>query len=250
MMRITETVKQLIIVNIIFLIGTMIVGQPAYDILALHFPLNPDFKFWQPFTHMFMHSGIRHILFNMLSLFMFGSALEERWGARKFLFFYISCGLGAALLYIGVNYITFYSALDILTENGFAKDQILASLAAGNMNPEWQTYLSDSHFHNFLQAYLVPAVGASGALYGLFVATAFLYPNSEMSLILIPIPIKTKYFVTFLVLGDLYMGFKGTPIFAGYGSGVAHFAHLGGALVGYIMMWYWNKNQFNNKRWN
>lgn len=252
MMRITETVKQLIIINVLVFICSQLVGQPAYDILALHFPKNPDFKFWQPLTHMFMHGmgSIRHILFNMLGLFMFGSALEDRWGARKFLFFYISCGLGAALLHIGVNYITFYSALDILNENGFPKDQVLSLLAEGKANTGWQMYLSDSHFHSFMQAYLVPAVGASGALYGLFVAFAFLYPNAEMSLLFLPIPIKAKYFVSFIILGDLFLGFKGTPIFGGYGDGVAHFAHLGGAIVGFIMMWYWKKNQFNDRRWN
>ena len=104
MRNVTETVKQLIIINILFFIGTLLVSSPAYQYLALFFPENPDFKAWQPITYMFMHGGFMHIFFNMFALYSFGSALELFWGSKKFLFFYISCGLGAALVHTGMNY--------------------------------------------------------------------------------------------------------------------------------------------------
>ncbi|PZR22011.1 MAG: rhomboid family intramembrane serine protease [Flavobacterium psychrophilum] len=248
MMRITETVKQLIIINILFFVGTLFVGEPAQKILALHFPLNSDFKIWQPLTYMFMHGGVMHILFNMLGLWMFGSLLESIWGSKKFIFFYVSCGVGAALLHIGINYITFYQGLSILQENGFDKGEVLTLLAEGRYNPEWGNILNPSQFSNFMGAY-VPTVGASGAIYGIMVAFAFMFPNAELMLLFLPIPIKAKYFVPGLLAYDLIMGVKGQAIFGG-GDGVAHFAHLGGALIGFIMMWYWNKNQFNKNRWN
>lgn len=250
MMRITETVKQLIIINIIFFIGTYLIGnQLAVSFLGLHFPENPEFKVWQPLTYMFMHGGIGHILFNMLGLWMFGSLLESMWGAKKFIFFYISCGLGAALLHIGINYITFHQALSILQENGFDKAEVLKLMAEGKYNTEWQNILNESQFQNFFSAYLTPTVGASGAIYGIMVAFAFMFPNAEMMLIFFPVPVKAKYFVPGLLAFDLFMGVKGQAVL-GQGDGIAHFAHLGGALIGFIMMWYWKKNSFNNNRWN
>ena len=114
MRNVTETVKQLIIINVLFFIGTLILGDSAYKILALHFPENPAFGFWQPLSHMFMHGGFMHIFFNMFALYSFGSALEHMWGSKKFLFFYISCGLGSALLHTGVNYYYFQESLNLL----------------------------------------------------------------------------------------------------------------------------------------
>lgn len=251
MMRITETVKQLLIINIIFFIGSQFVGQDAYKFLSLYFPLNPNFQFWQPLTHMFMHGGLMHILFNMFALYSFGVVLEQMWGAKKFLFFYISCGLGAALLHVGVNYFEFYSGMNILTSNGFAKTEVLQILAEGKYDSRWEGLMSSSQFTNFMQSYLTPAVGASGAIYGILVAFAFMLPNAELMLLFLPIPIKAKYFVPGLLAFDLIMGLNGNSIFGGSGSdGVAHFAHIGGALVGFLMMWYWKKNSFNNRRWN
>lgn len=205
-MQITPTVKQLLIINIIFFVGTSFLGDVAYVHLGL-FPFqNPAFKPWQLITHMFMHFGIAHIAFNMFALYSFGSALEHFWGGKKFLFFYISCGLGAALLQNGINYLT------------------------GDINSL--------------------AVGASGAIYGLLTAFAFMFPNAQLGLMFIPIPIKAKYFVPGLLAIDLFLGLKGGSIFGGGGTGVAHFAHVGGAIVGFIMMWYWRKNSFNDRRWN
>ena len=252
MMNITPTVKQLLIINVLFYIGSMIVGDPAYKLLSMYFFESPDFHFWQIFTHMFMHAplpNIMHIAFNMFALYSFGSALEHFWGGRKFVFFYISCGLGAALLHTGVNYYYFENGINLLVENGYQKVEILKILSEGKFDTKWQELLTPSDFQAFMGAYLGNVVGASGAIYGLLVAFAFMFPNAELALMFIPIPIKAKYFVPGLLLIDLYLGVSGGSLFGG-SSGIAHFAHLGGALIGYLMMWYWKKNQFDNHRWN
>lgn len=252
MMNITPTVKQLLIINILFYIGSMVVGEPAYKLLSMYFFESPDFHFWQLFTHMFMHAplpNIMHIAFNMFALYSFGSALEHFWGGKKFLFFYISCGLGAALLHTGVNYYFFENGINLLLDNGFQKIEILKVLSEGKIDTRWQQVLSISDYESFIGAYFGNVVGASGAIYGLLVAFAFMFPNAELALMFIPIPIKAKYFVPALLLIDLYLGVSGGSLFGG-SSGIAHFAHLGGALVGFVMMWFWKKNQFDNHRWN
>ena len=252
MMNITPTVKQLLIINVLFYIGSMIVGEPAYRLLSMYFFENPDFHFWQIFTHMFMHAplpNIMHIAFNMFALYSFGSALEHFWGGKKFVFFYISCGLGAALLHTGVNYYFFENGLSTLLANGYSKVEILKTLSEGKFDTRWQEVLTASDFQAFMGAYLGNVVGASGAIYGLLVAFAFMFPNAELALMFIPIPIKAKYFVPGLLLIDLYLGVSGGSLFGG-SSGIAHFAHLGGAIVGFLMMWYWKKTQFNSNRWN
>lgn len=251
MMQLTETVKQLLIINVIFYIGSTVVGDVTYDYLSLYYFENPHFGSWQFITHMFMHAQfpeIMHILFNMLGLVMFGSAIENFWGAKKFLFFYISCGLGAALLHTLINYYHFSSGLNILIENGFVKQQVLELLKTGQFDERWKDVLAGGEFNNFLSSYYIPAVGASGALYGILVAFALLFPNASLMLLFLPIPIKAKYFVPFLVASDLYMGISGTSILGG--GGIAHFAHVGGALTGLIMAWYWKNNDFNKHRWN
>ena len=248
MRNVTETVKQLIIINILFFIGTQLVSGPAYQYLALFFPENSAFKAWQPISYMFMHGGFMHILFNIFALYSFGSALEQFWGSKKFLFFYISCGLGSALVHTGVNYYHFQEGLNTLLSNGFSKSEILQLLNEGKIDTRWQELLTVSQFQNFTSAYIGTAVGASGAIYGIIVAFAFMFPNAELALMFVPIPIKAKYFVPGLVLVDLYLGISGKSIFGG--GGIAHFAHVGGALFGFIIMWYWKKNQFNSNRWN
>lgn len=254
-MNMTPTVKQLLIINIIFYIGSQFVGHNgdlAYDLFSLHFFENDKFQIWQPLTHMFMHAqfpNIMHILFNMFALYSFGSALEHFWGGKKFLFFYISCGLGAALLHMGVNYFEFHSGLDSLVQAGFDKADVLSLLNEGKMDSRWVDVIGNAGVNKMASAFIVPAVGASGAIYGLLVAFAYMFPNAELALMFIPIPIKAKYFVPVILLIDLVLGFKGDAIFSG-GSGIAHFAHLGGALTGFLMMYYWKKTQFNNNRWN
>jgi membrane associated rhomboid family serine protease len=184
----------------------------------------------------------------MFALYSFGSTLEHLWGGKKFLFFYISCGLGAALLHTVVNYYHFQEGLATLVSNGFSKIEILQLLNEGKIDTRWQELLTVKQFENFTSAYVGTAVGASGAIYGIIVAFAFLFPNAELALMFVPIPIKAKYFVPGLVLIDLYLGISGKSIFGG--GGIAHFAHVGGALFGFLIMWYWKKNQFNSNRWN
>jgi membrane associated rhomboid family serine protease len=248
MMQITPTVKQLLIINIIFFIGSQIVGDAAYEYLSLFYFESPKFQYWQPLTHMFMHGGIMHIAFNMFALYSFGSVLEHYWGGKRFLFFYLSCGFGAAALHTAVNYFLVQHGLNTLLESGIPQEQINSFLQTGSINYN-SDLVNQSVLHDLYDAYNTPAVGASGAIYGLLVAFAFMAPNAELALMFIPIPIKAKYFVPGLLCVDLFLGVKGNSIFGG-GDGIAHFAHVGGAIIGFLMMWYWKKNSFNKNRWN
>ena len=248
MMNMTDMVKHLLIINIIFFVGSFMVPNSS-ELLALHYFESDKFRIWQPITHMFMHGGLMHIFFNMFALVSFGSALEQFWGGKKFLFFYLSCGIGSMSLHTGVNYYMFHHTLDILVENGINQSEIFKVLNEGKYNTQWLEVISQSSIDSMASAFLTPAVGASGAIYGLLVAFAFMFPNAELALMFIPMPIKAKYFVPGILLVDLFLGLKGDSLFGSGGTGVAHFAHLGGALCGFLMMWYWKKNQFNNNRW-
>ena len=270
MMNITPVVKQLLIINIIFFIGSQLVPI-SYDYFALFYPASDNFKIWQPITHMFMHApwpNVMHILFNMFALYSFGSALEHFWGGKKFLFFYISCGLGAALLHTGVNYLQIRPLLDTVSNLNLSDSELHLILNAdlkslfdvnGHMvSGDIATILNKVHctqeqFNTLAQANLISqstVIGASGAIYGLLTAFAFMFPNAELALMFIPVPIKAKYFVPGILAVDLFLGFKGSSLFGSGGTGIAHFAHIGGALTGYLMMLYWKKNQFNSNRWN
>lgn len=265
-MNMTDMVKQLLIINIIFFIGSYLTPGLT-DILALHYFESDRFRLWQPITHMFMHGGPMHIFFNMFALVSFGSALEQMWGGKKFLFFYISCGLGSALLHTGVNYYEVHDALSYVAHLNLSSSEIHTilntdfSLLFGNdgkmtegtvytilerVNANQQDF---EYLAKATQLTRVSAVGASGAIYGLLVAFAFLFPNAELALMFIPMPIKAKYFVPGILLIDLFLGLKGDSLFGGGGTGVAHFAHIGGAICGFLIMWYWKKKQFNNNRW-
>jgi membrane associated rhomboid family serine protease len=147
-----------------------------------------------------------------------------------------------------MNYYEFQKGLEFLSSQGFSNSEVTGLLHEGKYNDVWKQLMSESQFNDFMSSYLVPAVGASGAIYGILVAFAFMFPNAELMLLFIPIPIKAKYFVPVLVLYDFIMGMTGSSVFGG--GGIAHFAHVGGALTGFLMMWYWKKNQFNKNRWN
>lgn len=246
MVRITEAIKHLLIINILFFIATNLYPDRMYGLFSLWFPMNGNFEWWQIVSHMFMHGGFMHILFNMYALWAFGSPLEQMWGRNKFLFFYFSAGIGAALIHTAVNYYYFTEGMNALTASGMGSDQILSIIAEGKYSPDWYNIASKGTIDNFLSAYNTPAVGASGAIYGILVAFGMSYPNSELFLIFLPVPIKAKYFIPVLIGLDLFSGVTGYSIF---GSGIAHFAHVGGALFGFLMMWYWKKNQFKKNRW-
>ncbi|UNY98814.1 rhomboid family intramembrane serine protease [Zhouia spongiae] len=263
--RISDTVKHLIIINVLFWVATIVLRKSGIDleaVLALHFPLNEAFKPWQIITHMFMHAtftangGIvfAHILFNMFGLWMFGTPLEQMWGRNKFLFFYLFAGIGSAIVYSAFNFYQFFQASEILNGLGFNSvqvrsllslphDQLVATLNSGVYDGIRLDRIQEIYDEGYF-AFNSVAVGASGALYGILVAFAMMFPNAELMLIFLPIPIKAKYFVPILILGDLFFGFTQYSI-----GPIAHFAHVGGALFGFIMMWYWKRNQFNKNRW-
>jgi len=242
--RISETIKALVIVNVIFFVGTMVLGETSYRLFSLFYFENPNFQVWQPLTHMFMHGGIMHIVFNMYALWAFGSPLEQNWGRNKFLFFYFSAGFGAALIHTLVNYYQVSSAADVLLNGGMTQADITNLLTTGQYNPGILNSVSMETIQSAYNSFNTPAVGASGAIYGILVAFGMMYPNAELMLIFLPIPIKAKYFIPLILLGDLFFGISGV------GTGVAHFAHLGGDLFGLIMAWYWKKNSFDSHRWN
>lgn len=251
--RLTETVKWLIIINVVFFVGTMLYGDLAYRLFSLYYFENDRFQIWQVVTHMFMHGGFAHILFNMYGLFAFGSPLEARWGTKKFLFFYFSAGLGAAFVHTGVDYYIFHQGLETLLSAGLTESQVFDMLAdttrqvATNVDRTYSVGLPPGFgvdsFESMRQAYYGSAVGASGAVYGVLVAFGLMYPNIELMLIFLPIPIKAKYFIPLMIAGDLFFGVTGSPF------GIAHWAHIGGALFGFIMAYYWKKNSMNNTRW-
>ena len=249
MNRISPTVKQLLIINVIFYFGSSMSlnTEFIYSLFSLHFPENPDFKFWQLITHMFMHGGILHLAFNMFALWMFGSAIESIFGSRRFIFFYITCGLGAALAQIGFLYYSFYSNLDILTSSGYDSQSVLNLLMEGRYNTNWGNILGADGLLSFNTSFLATMVGASGAIMGVLVAFGMFFPESKLMLIFFPIPIKAKYFIPGIILLDLFSAITGRAIFSP--SNTAYIAHIGGALTGFLIMYYWKKNQFNQNRW-
>jgi membrane associated rhomboid family serine protease len=156
--------------------------------------------------------------------------------------------------YLGLSDGTLHQIINVSFSDGanFRSDLFLDGIKP-ILESAGKTNLNDEGFKGLFDAAVinqVPMVGASGAIYGLLVAFAFMFPNAELALMFIPIPIKAKYFVPGILAIDLFLGFKGDSLFGSGGTGVAHFAHIGGAIVGYFMMWYWKKNQFNSNRWN
>jgi membrane associated rhomboid family serine protease len=246
--RITEAVKHLILLNILLFIAPKLVGFDLQNMFALHFPLNPQFGFWQIITHMFMHSQqtFMHILFNMYALWAFGTPLEQMWGRNKFLFFYFSAGLGAAAIYTLANYYQYHSIYEDLTNIGVSTSDIQKLITKGQYDSRILEYISEGELSKIYNAYNSSAVGASGAIYGILVAFGFAFPNAKLALIFFPVPIAAKYFIPLIILGDLFFGLTGYSI--GSGPNVAHWAHVGGALIGFLIVWYWKQNQF--KRWN
>jgi membrane associated rhomboid family serine protease len=210
----------LIAINVIMFIVANFMAPQLYNLLSLFYFDNPAFKPLQIVTHMFMHGqinrgGIFHIFFNMFGLFMIGSILERVWGPQRFLLFYFSTGLGAVILHIAVQALIVYNFTGSITPT---EQMIAASPGVA------ETYYSHT-------------VGASGAIFGILIAFGMLFPNTELYIMFIPIPVKAKYFVIAYVAFELYRG-----ITMQEGDNVAHFAHLGGALFGYLLVKYWNRN--------
>lgn len=254
-------VKNLLIINVIMLLATSVIGSKfGFDLdrlLALHFPKSEYFRPYQFVTHMFMHGGIGHLFFNMFALFMFGRVLESVWGPKRFLLYYMVTGLGAAALHTFVGWLD-YSSMKAAA-NAFANTptpDLMLNFIREHVGPvkPWVTDFINNWSDNPSNAFEtnkaiamvnqmiveqinIPTVGASGAVFGILLAFGMLFPNTELMLLFPPIPIKAKYFVIGYGILELFMGVQNQT-----GDNVAHFAHLGGMLFGFILIKYWQKN--------
>lgn len=238
MPKITDAIKHLIIINVIMYFAPQFLNLDLTNIFALHYPKNEHFGFWQYVTHMFMHGGSMHLIFNMYALWAFGTPLEQMWGKNKFLFFYFSAGIGAGIIYTLVNYYQFNGIYEQLISMGTSPSDIQNILTSGQYNDNIIP-LSNKTMSEFYSLYHTPAVGASGAVYGILVAFGLAFPNAKLALIFFPVPVAAKYFIPVMIFGDLFFGVTKYSI-----GNIAHFAHIGGAVIGFIIAWYWKKNQF------
>lgn len=212
-------IKNLIIINALVWLAQITIGDgvfPVEETFALHYYKSVFYRPWQLLTYMFLHSpgNFFHILFNMFALWMFGSTLENLWGPKRFLLFYLLCGLGAALVH--------------MLAMGYDMSKLGPLFDQGRISPE--TYYGTMN---------IPTLGASGAVMGIFAAFAYTFPNSQLFILPIPFPIKAKWALLGLVVLDLFGGVSNQQ------SGVAHFAHIGGAIVGIILVMLWNKKNRN-----
>ena len=251
MAKLTETVKHLIIINVLFFVATYVLKSRGVDLeqyFALFFIENPLFQPWQFVTTMFMHANVNHILFNMLALWMFGSPLEEMWGKNKFLFFYFSAGIGASLIYTLANYLQFQPTFNALLSGGLQESEIFKILSTGQYDTSILEFVSAESLTSLYQTFNTPAVGASGAIMGLLVGFGMLFPNSELMLLFFPVPVKAKYFIPVLIGLDVFSGLTGVSVFSP--GNTAYWAHIGGALIGLLIMLYWKRTQFDKNRWN
>jgi len=220
MNNLTPTVKNLIIINVLMFLANLLlptilpdVGFNLNDKLGLYYFSHPNFQPFQFFTHFFMHGGMAHLAFNMISLFSIGSLLERYWGPKRVLNFYLICGLGAGLFYM-------------LIQAAMVWNEI------GHLMPSEEEWFQVGNIIN------TQAVGASGAVFGLFAAVALLFPNSEFFVFFIPFPIKAKYLLIAAVIISIVLGVANFQ-----GDNVAHFAHLGGIITGYILTKFFNKDK-------
>lgn len=256
MLRLTDVVRHLLIINVLMFVAGYAINT---DMLALYYPESDKFQPWQIVTHFFMHANLMHLFFNMFALVMFGTALESHWGPRRFLFFYLFCAFGAAALHTAYNFYDFSSmqALandfqanpsydsywaffsDVPLDNlnaGYrnAVNDMSSMIGKGNYNADKEAYSAMQQFIKFKMD--IPTVGASGAVYGLLLAFGMYFPNVELMLIFLPIPIKAKYFIPILMVIELFLGVNQFSW-----DNIAHFAHLGGALSGFLLILYWRK---------
>jgi rhomboid-like protein len=234
-----DVVKNLVLLNILMFVATAFLSTPDMDLtnmLGLHYPDSPEFEPYQLVTYMFMHGGIGHIFFNMFALLMFGSQLERVWGPKRFLIFYLVTGLGAMVLHLGVQAYQIYEIFGTISP---VKAGLLEQTSNGlDFTNSFQASVSNSEVKTIVTTYLAPTVGASGAIFGLLIGFAMLFPNTELMLMFIPIPIKAKYFVPFYMVVELYLGVNNFEW-----DNIAHFAHLGGALFGFILVMIWKRDR-------
>jgi len=218
--RTTPVVLNLIIINgLVFLAQSLFGGLNQFnhinDLFALHHYKSTEFRPYQLVTHMFMHGGLLHILFNMFALWMFGTMLERVWGPKRFLIFYLICGLGAGLTQLASYAYTYW--------------------------PVDHSVLSPAMFDQYQQVLRANCtIGASGAIMGVLAAFGYLFPNTQLMIIPIPVPVKAKWAIIGFILLDVFGAFVDTA-----GDNVAHFAHIGGAVIGFLIVFFWNRT---NKR--
>ena len=205
--------KNLIIINVIVFLATLVNEDFMIGTFALFYPTSQFFHWWQVVTHMFMHGGFWHIFFNMYTLLIFGSVVERYIGPKKFLLFYFVCGLGAVALHFGVEYWQMQSYME--------------GAALGNA-----TALQRIEAIKF-----TPTVGASGAIYGVLMGYAMIFPESKMTLLFPPVTLSAKWMVVVFAVIELFTGVTGLS------AGIAHFAHLGGMLVGFLLMFWWRRSR-------
>lgn len=221
MNNIPTITKNLLIVNVVVFLATYLfrtMGVDLNNVLGLHFFLAPDFHIYQLFTYMFAHGGFSHIFFNMFALWMFGCIVERTWGPKKFLTYYIVCGVGAGLFQELAQFAQFYFiASEQLPHFTLAQTMKVANASAAGLNL-WTT------------------VGASGAVYGILLAFGMLYPEERIFIFPLPVPIKAKWFVMGYAAIELFMAYSST------GDGVAHLAHLGGMVFGFFLIRYWRRH--------
>ena len=229
MNNIPSTTRHLLIVNILAFIATWVFQRSGIDLTALcglHFFMASDFHVYQFLTYMFLHGSFTHILFNMFALWMFGSIIERVWGPKKFLFYYIICGFGAGIVQELVQFADY-------TMQGLAAYQYVS---VNGVQITTENYIN-----------LWTTIGASGAVYGILLAFGMLFPNERMFIIPIPIPIKAKW----LIIG--YFVIELVSAMSGPGDGIAHMAHLGGMIFGFLLIRYWRKHpdrqQTKQRQW-
>ena len=203
--------KNLIIINVIVFVASLLNQNFMIGTFALFYPTSVYFHWWQVVTHMFMHGGFWHIFFNMYTLLIFGSVVERYLGPKKFLLFYFVCGLGAVALHLGVEYLQMQSYMQ--------------GAALGNATA----------IQNIAMIKNTPTVGASGAIYGVLMGYAMLFPESRMTLLFPPVTLSAKWMVAIFAAIELFTGVTGIS------AGIAHFAHLGGMLIGWLMILSWRK---------
>ena len=229
--QLTPITKNIIILNVIVFVLAYIFPQ-MLGYFAAFFPTSPYFKSWQIITHMFMHGGFMHIAFNMLTLASFGPVLERFLGDKKFLILYFLSGLGAFVLFNLWELFQLYQDAKPMIAEGYAFSDILY----GNFG-EIPRNLEESAM-SVAEILKTPMVGASGAIFGVIAAFYVLYPNAEMFIMFIPFPIKAKVLFPIAIVVSLFLGISGS------GGNIAHFAHIGGALVGFLLVKYWGRNRY------
>ncbi len=233
--------RNIIIINVLVFIVTFFIMPQLYDTLSGFYPFSPNFKSWQIVTHMFMHGGYMHIIFNMLTLFSFGPILEQSLGEKRYLILYFVSGLGAFFLFNLWSFIEVQQIVSGLENLGINASEIYSKAVigySGNMNISATTAEGKELSQQLYDVLRTPMVGASGAIFGVVAAFATLYPDAKIGIMFIPVPMKVKYVMPIVIVISIYLGVSGS------GGGIAHLAHVGGALVGWILARIWRKHLY------